>query len=433
MESSSEHPTPPPTPAGPHDGGETPPTSPGPHDGGEAPPASTPLEFGARDAGQAPPTPPARRHPRPPRRRPRPLLVLVLIAALLVVVIAAVAIATHHTTESGTGSFSGQVSAPGGGRHQRVAAWLTSTSRSLDTALAAHALDEVDCDWYTIGAGGTVSAGPENLALVADARAHGVQAFATVTNRPDSGGSFTSSIPRAILSSPARQQRAIDGLVALAVAKGYDGIDIDWELVPVAERNAFSHFIANLATALHARHRLLSVAVFAKTSEPGKWDSQKVYDYHALGAAVDELKIMTYSFSGPWSSPGPQAPLGWTRAVIDFARTVVPAKKIYMGLPFYGYDWHAGGATAVQAADASALIAAHHFKVAHDAASGEADLSYTDTQGVKHVLWFIDSRALTTKLDLLESHFPGIGGVAIWQMYREDPGFWTVLERTMSR
>ena len=193
MESSSEHPTPPPTPAGPHDGGEAPPPR----------PARTTA------AKRRPPRPArttaAKRRPARRRgatlsrraRRPRPLLVLVLVAALLVVVIAAVAVATHHTT--GTGSFSGQVNAPGGGRHQRVTAWLTSTSRSLDTALAAHALDEVDCDWYTIGAGGAVSAGPENLALVADARAHGVQAFATVTNRPGSGGSFTSSIPRAIL------------------------------------------------------------------------------------------------------------------------------------------------------------------------------------------------------------------------------------------
>ncbi len=88
---------------------------------------------------------------------------------------------------------------------------------------------------------------------------------------------------------------------------------------------------------------------------------------------------MTYSYSGPWSSPGPQAPLAWTTAVIDFARTIVPASKIYMGLPFYGFDWHAGSTTAVQASDAAALIAAHHFKVAHDPASGEADLSYVDT------------------------------------------------------
>ena len=415
MESSSEHPTPPPTPAGPQDG--------------SPPPEPTASEAPGGDA-DGPPT--RRSAARRPPRRPRPLLVLVLVAALLVVAIAAAAIVVH-LNRGGTRAFSGHVNAPRGGRHQRVTVWLTSTSRSLDTALAARALDEIDCDWYTIGARGTVSAGPENLALVKNARARGVQAFATVTNRPSSRGSFTSSIARSILSSPGGQKRAIDALVALAVGKGYDGIDVDWELVPVGQRTAFSHFMSALAAALHARHRLLSVAVFAKTSEPGKWNSQKVYDYRALGAAVDELKIMTYSFSGPWSSPGPQAPLAWTRAVIDFARTLVPAKKIYMGLPFYGFDWHAGVTTALQAADAAALVAAHHFRVAHDAASGEADLSYIDTRGVKHVLWFIDRRALTTKLGLLESAFPGIGGVAIWQMYREDPAFWTVLEQTMSR
>ena len=314
-----------------------------------------------------------------------------------------------------------------------MAAWLTSTSRSLDTALAARALDEIDCDWYTIGAQGTVSAGPENLALVATARAHGVQAFATVTNRPAAGARSRARSRARSCRRPAPRSGPSTRSSRSPRAKGYDGIDIDWELVPVTRRNAFSHFMASLATALHTHHRLLSVAVFAKTSEPGKWDSQKVDDYRALGAAVDELKIMTYSYSGPWSSPGPQAPLAWTRAVIDFARTIVPARKIYMGLPLYGFDWHAGGATAVQATDAAALIAAHHFKVAHDPNSGEADLSYTDIQGVKHVLWFIDRQALTAKLDLLESAFPGIGGIAIWQMYREDPAFWTVIDQTMSR
>ena len=424
MESSSPHPTP-----------SQPQPEPQPQPGPQPRPGASPIsspraEPSAGDGGDRCAGHRAGGVRRPPARR-RPLLILVLVAALLLAALAAAALITRH--HAGGPAFTGHVNAPQGGRHQRVTAWLTSTSRSLDTALAAHALDEVDCDWYTIDARGAVSAGPENLALVKAARAHGVQAFATVTNRPGGKGSFTSSIARSILSSPDTQKQAIDSLVALAVGKGYDGIDIDWELVPAAQRDAFSRFMAGLATALHARHRLLSVAVFAKTSEPGKWDSQKASDYRALGAVVDELKIMTYSYSGPWSSPGPQAPLAWTRAVIDFARTIVPARKIYMGLPFYGFDWHKGGTTAVQAADAVALVAAHHFKVAHDAASGEADLSYTDSAGVTHVLWFMDRQALATKLGLLESAFPGIGGVAIWQAYREDPGFWTVIAQTMSR
>ena len=390
----------------------------------------TSLESRGPASPDAPPEPRSRRSRRPPRPR-RPLLVLVAAALALLLVLGAVALATRHHS-AGPG-FSGHVNAPQGDRRQRVTAWLTSTQRSLDTALAARALDEVDCDWYTIDATGTVSAGPENLSLVKTARAHGVQAFATVTNRPGSRGSFTSAIARAILSSPAAQRHAVDQLVALALDKGYDGIDIDWELVPASQRAQFSHFMAALATALHAHQRLLSVAVFAKTSEPGRYDSQKVYDYRALGTSVDELKIMTYSFSGPWSAPGPQAPLAWTRAVIDFARTVVPARKIYMGLPFYGFDWHAGGVTALQASDAEALVAAHHFKVDHNRASGEADLSYTDTAGVTHVLWFIDPHAVTTKLHLLESAFPGIGGVAIWQLYREDPAFWPAIDQAMKR
>ena len=367
---------------------------------------------------------------RPPR--PRPLVILILAAVALIAALAIAGLLVHNH-RGGTPSFSGHVNAPLGDRRQRVTAWITSTTRSLDSVYATHALDEVDCDWYTIGASGTVSAGPENLALVADARRHGVQAFATVTNRPSSRGSFTASIARTVLASPAAQQRAIDALVALAQTKGYDGIDLDWELIPVADRDAFSHFATDLATALHAHHRLLSAAVFAKTSEPGRWDSQKVYDYRALGAAVDELKIMTYSFSGPWSSPGPQAPLAWTKSVIDFARTLVPARKIYMGLPFYGYDWHKGGVVALQASEAAALVSRHHFKVDHNKASGEADLSYVDKTGVTHVLWYVDRSAVATKLGQLESSFPDIGGIAIWQIYKEDPGFWPVIERALRR
>jgi len=369
---------------------------------------------------------PARRPP-----RPRPLAILVLFAVLLVAVLAAIALLVHHHN-AGPG-FSGRVNAPLGGRRQRVTAWITSTTRSLDPVFASHALDEVDCDWYTIDATGTVSAGPQNLALVADARKHHVQVFATVTNRPSSRGSFTSSIPRSILASPAAQQHAMSALVTLATTKGFDGIDLDWELIPVADRDAFSRFAAGLATALHARHRLLSAAVFAKTSEPGRWDSQKVYDYHALGAAVDELKIMTYSYSGPWSSPGPQAPLAWTKAVIDFARTQMPPAKVYMGLPFYGYDWHKGSVTALQASEAEALVTQHHFKVDHNRASGEADLSYVDTAGVTHVLWYVDRHAVSAKLGLLESSFPNAGGIAIWQVYKEDPGFWPLIEQAMKR
>ena len=396
--------------------GPTDDTAAGPPTGGQPPDESA--ASGQQPGGQWPPS-------------RRPLLILALAAALIIVVVGVIALATRHGASGPP--FTGRLNPPGGGRHQRVTAWLTSTSPSLDAALKARALDEIDCDWYTIGGDSAVGAGHENLGLVARARSHGLQAFATVTNRPDSRGSFSGAIAGDILSSPTTELHAVQSLVQLAVGKGYDGIDIDWELVPAAQRDAFSRFMGELATALHAQHRLLSVAVFPKTSEPGRWDSQKVFDYKALGAVVDELKIMTYSYSGPWSAPGPQAPLAWTHEVLSFASTLVPARKIYMGLPFYGFDWHGGTATALRAADVAALLAAHHLKVAHDVASGRGRPSYTDSQGHTHVLWFQDRQSIAAKVSLLRTELPHVGGLAIWQLGGEDPSFWSVIEQTLTK
>ena len=361
------------------------------------------------------------------RRGRRPLAVLVLAAVVLVAVLALVGLLLRERG-SGRPAFTGSLSAPRGGRDHRVTAWITSTTRPLGPALTSGALDEIDCDWYTIGADGTVKAGPENLALVRSARDRGLQAFATVTNRPDSSGSFEGAIASAIVTDAATRRRAVSSLVDLAVDKGYDGIDVDFELVPAAQRDAFSGFVDELATALHDQQRVVSVAVFAKTSEPGRWDAQKSADYAALGKVVDELKVMTYSYSGPWGDPGPQAPLAWTRDVLRFAQSVVPPGRVYMGLPFYGFDWHGGKVTAIHATGAAALVAAHHFKVDHNDASGEADLSYVDPQGVTHVLWFQDRQSIATKVGVLQREFPKLGGLSIWQLHDEDPGFWPIIQ-----
>ncbi len=328
--------------------------------------------------------------------------------------------------------FTGKLNAPLGDRRYRVTAWITAGAPTLQAALKARAIDEVDADWYMSQADGSVTAGrDEDLALVKTMRKDGLQVFATVTNRATDRSSFDGKIVGAILASSGSRARQVQALVDLAVTKGYDGIDLDWEEVPVADRDAFSAFATELAAALHRQHRLLSVAVFPKTSEPGDWDTQKATDYAAVGKAVDEFKVMTYSYSGPWSGPGPQAPLDWTARVLSFALSVVPAHKIYMGLPFFGFDWHAGTATAVQPTSAAALIAREHFKVAHDAASGEADLSYTDGAGVQHVLYFQDRQAVAAKLENLRQHFKEIGGISIWSMGSEDPAFWSVIDQRL--
>jgi spore germination protein len=325
----------------------------------------------------------------------------------------------------------GYLREPFGQRTYRVTAWSLGDGGSLVSATGAEAVDEVDFDWYQSQSDGSVAARAENLDLVAAARSQGLNIFATVTNQPAGKLGFSRDIAASIMATPASRRRHIESLVALVKEKGFDGIDLDWEALKGKDRQPFATFVEELSTALHAQGRFLSLAVFPKTQKQGRWDSQVAMDYERLGAAVDEFKVMAYNFSGPWSDPGPQAPLAWADKVLTFAESQVPAGKIYLGIPFYGYDWHAGKATAVLPRGASAAVAQYGVTVGRDAASGEATLRYSDGEGVAHVVYYQDESALAAKLDLLRRKHPRIAGIAIWVMGQEDPAFWTVITRRL--
>lgn len=318
---------------------------------------------------------------------------------------------------------------PLGERAYRVTAWSLGDGDSLVAATDKEAVDEIDFDWYQSQSDGSVAARHENLDLVAAARERGLNVLATVTNQPAGRLGFSRDIAAAIMATPESRRRHIENLVALVEQKGFDGIDLDWEALKGRDREPYATFVEELAAALHAKDRFLSLAVFPKTEDPGRWDGQRAMDYRRLGAAVDEFKLMTYNFSGPWSDPGPQAPFSWADKVLSFAESQVPAERIYMGIPFYGYDWHAGEATVMLPRDATAAVARYALAPGHDARSGEATLRYTDERRIDHVAYYQDERAVAAKLRLLRKKHPRVAGISTWVMGQEDPAFWDVIAR----
>ncbi len=299
----------------------------------------------------------------------------------------------------------GYLRKPLGGRRYRVTAWTLGDAASLEAATAANAVDEVDFDWYHTQADGSVTAEDEDPDLVAAARGHDLNIFATVTNSTSSGSAFSRDLAAAILASPDRRRRFIDDLVTLVEDMGYDGVDLDWEDLKPADRDSFSALVDDLANALHAKDRFLSIAVMPKTSEPGEWDNQKYADWSRIGKAVDEFKIMTYSYSGPWGDPGPQAPLEWVDRVLTFAERKVPPSKISMGVPFYGFDWHGGSVATVSAHRGASLAQTYDATVSRDPSSQEATMTFTDG-GVTHTVYFQDEKAVAAKLAALRADHP---------------------------
>ena len=74
-----------------------------------------------------------------------------------------------------------------------------------------------------------------------------------------------------LLSDPAARTAHIAAISTLVQTHGWAGVDLDYEALRSADRDAYSGFIRDLSEALRQAHKRLSVTVHAKTSEPGDW------------------------------------------------------------------------------------------------------------------------------------------------------------------
>lgn len=293
----------------------------------------------------------------------------------------------------------------------------------------ADTFTEISPFWYHVDEGGAVRAYStqagctyEDAAILLFLRAHDILTIPTVANIRD--GQWDGGMVSRILQDPQLTAAHIGALVALTVTRGYDGIDIDYEDLAAADRGNFTGFIQQLANALHANGKLLAVDVYGKTAEPGTWSGPMAQDWAALGAAADELRLMTYEYHWSTSEPGPIAPAPWVRNVLAFATSVVPPGKIVHGLPLYGYDWIDRSATA-QVWDAMMATARQQGSpLQWDPLSASPWYEYTSGRD-HHVVWFENAMSVESKLGLADA--AGVGGVMLWRLGGEDAAVWPAI------
>jgi spore germination protein len=226
-----------------------------------------------------------------------------------------------------------------------------------------------------------------------------------------------------ILSVPQVRARHIAAIVSLVQQQHYAGIDIDYEDLHAGDREAFTAFLTQLAAALHAKGKILSVDLFAKPDDQGYDQRNVAQDYHAIGQVADQVRLMGYEYHWASSPPGPIAPIGWIRAVLRYARSQIPARKIILGVPLFGYDWVDGHGTPVSWLQAFRLAEKYGVKPHFDAAAQSPWFSYTDSSGRQHVVWFENGPSAEAKFTAAAE--AGIGGVYLWIYGLEDTSIWT--------
>lgn len=245
------------------------------------------------------------------------------------------------------------------------------------------------------------------------------------------GGRWSYAAVGRMLHSPALMTSQVNAIVSLVQRNDYAGIDLDYENLHAGDRQAFTTFVTRLAGALHARGKVLSVAVFAKTTNAGTDPRNLAQDYAAIGRAADQVRLMAYDYHWQTSPPGPVAPVSWVRAVLRYATTQIPASKIILGVPLYGYDWVGHHGTGISWLQALRLSRQYHATAHYDQASQTPWFSYQDPAGHQHTVWFENAASSRAKFGAAQG--AQIGGVYLWMYGYEDGGTWSALGHVLPR
>ena len=293
----------------------------------------------------------------------------------------------------------------------------------------AAALTAASPNLYEVAADGSVVqrqqptgvVAPEQLELL---RRRGVPLVPTITNTRD--GSWDPQLIAALLRDPVLVDGHVQAITGLVQRQGFAGIDIDYEDLRAADRDVFTAFVQELAGALHAVDKVLTVDVFAKDSDAGYDERNLAQDYAALGAAADNVRLMAYDWHWVTSEAGPIAPVDWVDRVLTYAVHEIPASKVVLGVPTYGYGWGPEGGELVSWLQAYGLSEQHQVPVNWDQTGQSPWLVYRDADGAERTVWFENAYSVKAKLGLAQRY--RLGGVYLWLVGDEDDGLWQVVD-----
>ncbi len=251
--------------------------------------------------------------------------------------------------------------------------------------------------------------------LVETAHSHGVPVTVCATM-------FGSDQLTAFLSSPTHRQTGIDNLISAVAAGNADGVDIDFELLPLSQRDNLVTFMEDLAGALHEQNPEAVVTMAAPAVDwSGAWDIA------ALSEICSALFIMGYNYHYSGSAAaGPVAPLGGFLYDLEYSvedyidLSDSQRDKLVLGLPYYGLDWPVISGeiyspttgTGIARTFNSAMDLAQQYLPLWDASSMTPYISYYE-DGWRQC-WYDDSLSLSAKYQYAKDM--ELAGIGMWAL-----------------
>jgi spore germination protein YaaH len=273
------------------------------------------------------------------------------------------------------------------------------------------------------------------------AKKNNVKFVVLVTNKD-----FDDEIVHKFLENTEGKQKAIKFILDQSVKNHYDGVQFDFEMVPLKDRDKLTHFFKEATDELHARGFTVSFAVAPvvehRPDEPyfqkklyKVWEG--AYDLGAISKFADFVSIMAYNQHDGGTTPGPTASLPWVQQAVQYALRYLPPQKISLGIATYSGHWYTGTEPGHKAGRVSQHMDAISYEdVVKILQSNNARLwwSYLDKANfsifernwLNEYLFVEDAQSFQAKLNLARQF--NLRGISVFDLGIEDPKIWQVLK-----
>lgn len=270
--------------------------------------------------------------------------------------------------------------------------------------------------------------------MITLAKNYGTAPILTLTPfGPD--GRFSNYLITKVVNNETAKTRLINELVHQVTERGFEGVDIDFEYILAEDKLPFVNFVTDVRTAINKLGYPVSVALAPKTSDTQTGLLYEGKDYALLGEAADYVLLMTYEWGYTYGPPMAVAPLNKVREVVEYALTKIPAEKINLGIPNYGYDWTlpfvrgTSKAQSIGNIEAVQIAIVQSVPIQFDEIAQSPFFTYIQNNQT-HEVWFEDVRSIHGKFGLVREY--GLRGMSYWQIMRLFRANWLLQEGEFS-
>lgn len=216
----------------------------------------------------------------------------------------------------------------------------------------------------------------------------------------------------------------------------FDGVVVDFEVLPLEEKESFNVFLQEMKDQLTAAGKKLYVTV-----PPDKWI--KSYDFRTIGNIADKVILMAHDFE-PKSLPAndsvngiistPLTPIDDVKealaAIVDENTGIADKSKVILQLNMAGTQWKVKDGSLMGDGIINGNVIPFHpsydailtrmaseqaADIIHfDEKSDNPYIIYTGDDGVINYIWYEDSRSVEKKINLAREL--GINGISVWRM-----------------